>query len=355
MFKRFRSSKFDPLAFVKAIQEQTRICDIKVCGVGIGDKFEDLTSVDLTEQELRQGSWMRMQSGIRFYGAQEEGVKRIKGIYIAAQHLKTLSTPILETVQEYCGPAYFVEQRMGQTYYHYPYHQTILSPISSNVNLIGVHIGEAGPTLPRFTAYSLLEACVEKLLPLGQNQEELEVMAEPGSLEFYYQQRLIAFLRAFEIGEEINSDFASGEFIVARSSEEEGVIEAFLINLIKEMEDQEFAQRLNSMRGGFPSADPRFNIRTIYNTLLSFYVKYKRFLGGPGIGLEGPSYPLDFAFYYTQQVFSSINKEAVAQIKAILTFIIDPKQRSFDKKEMIEQFGYPNVDLEWMKNQEDYY
>lgn len=344
--------EFDPLAFVQAIQEQTRIYDIKVCGVRLGDKFEDLTSVSLTEQELRQGSWMRVQSGIRFYGGELEGVKRIKGIFIAAQYLKPLNTPILETVQDHCGPAYFVEQRMGQTYYHYPDHRTILSPISNNVNLIGVHIGEAGPTLPQYSAYSLLEAFVEILLPLGNYKREFELKAEPGSLEYYYHQRLIAFLRAFEIGEEINSDFVDCEFIAARSSEEVGVIEAFLINLIKEMEDQDFAQRLNSMRGRFPSADPRFNIRIIYNSLLSFYIKYKRFLGGTAIGLEGPSYPLDFAFYYTHQVYSSINKEAVEQIRAILAFIIDPKKRSFDKKEMIEQFGYPNVDIEWMKNQE---
>jgi len=45
----------------------------------------------------------------------------------------------------------------------------------------------------------------------------------------------------------------------------------------------------------------------------------------------------------------------VEQIKAILTFIINLKQRSFDKKEIIEQFGYPNVDIELMKNKGDYY
>lgn len=353
MSNSFRSPKFDPFAFAQAIKEQTKICDIKVCGVSVGDRFEDLFEVSLTEQELRSGSWMRMQSGIRFYGVEEEGLKRVNGIFIAALYLKPLDVPLLETIQRYCGPAYFVEQRMGQTYYHYPKHKTVLSPVSNNENLVGVHIGNAGPKLPIYTAYSLLEAFVNFLLPLNNYHREIEIEANSGSLQYYYQQRLIAFLKAFEVGEELNSDLVSCKFILARNPDTK--LEAYLLDLIGNMQDREFAQRLNSMRGHNNLASSQFDIYLFFKSLLTFYVRYKRFVSNNFISLEGPSYPMDFAFYYTHQVYSSINQEAVEKIRAILAFIIDPKQRSFDKKQMIEEFGYPDVDLEQMKSQEDYY
>ncbi|MBX2875508.1 MAG: hypothetical protein KTR30_25550 [Saprospiraceae bacterium] len=350
-----QEAKFDPIAFVEALKQGQKICDIKVCGVCIGDRFKDLTEVSLTEQELRSGSWMRMQSRIRFYGVEEEGVKRIEGIYIAALHLKPLAVPLLETIQHYCGPAYFVEQRMGQTYYHYPKHKTILSPVSNNENLVGVHIGNAGPRLPIYTAYSLLDTFVEFLLPLDNYQREIEIETNPGSLQYYYQQRLTSLLRAFGVGEELNSDLGSCKFILARNPDEEKEVEAFLLDLIKNMKDREFAQRLNSMRGRHQQASSQFDIYLFFTSLLTFYVRYKRFVANNSISLEGPSFSLEFASYYTRQVYTSIQQEAVEKIRTILAFILDPAQRSFDKKQMIEQFGYPDVDLEQMKSQEDYY
>ena len=346
--------KFDPSAFVQALQQQDRICDIKVCGICLGDRFDDLIKVDLTEQEVKMGAWFRIYSGIRFYGAIVEEVKRITGIFLPAKSFEVLPTPILDTIELHHGEAYFVEQRNGSTYFHYPAHQTILSPQSGKDGPCMLYIGEGGPKLPLYTAYSFLEVFVDFIISLN-NAWEVKVKPDPGSLPYYYQQRLLAFLRAFDLGEEINADLLQYKFLLNRSPEDGIVIDGFIVELIEGMEDKEMAQRLKLLRVRTPRTKSHHTIQQIFGSLLSIYIRYKRFLPTSYFGYEGPSYTVEFASYYTREVYSSIKQEAVEKIRSILAFIIDPQQRTFDKKQMIEQFGYPDVDLEQMAREEEVY
>lgn len=346
--------KFDPNHFVQAIKQQQRICDAQVCGVCLGDRFEDLIKVDLTDQEVRSGAWSRIYAGVRFYGAIVEGVKRITGIFLTAKSFEVLPTPILDTIELHHGEAYFVEHRNGSTYFHYPAHQTILSPHSGKDGPCMLYIGESGPKLPLYTAYSFLEVFVDFIISLN-NAWELKVKPDQGFLPYYYQQRLLAFLRAFDLGEEIDADLVHCKFLLERNSDKENKVKLFLLDLIESMEDEEFRDRLKAMRDRTSPVSSSFDTHVFFTSLLSFYVKYRRFTNNNFIALEGPSFSLNFAFYYTREVYSSIKQEAVENIRSILAFIIDPEQRTFDKKQMIEQFGYPDVDLEQMEREEEVY
>ena len=50
-----------------------------------------------------------------------------------------------------------------------------------------------------------------------------------------------------------------------------------------------------------------------------------------------------------QSVNKGMDHQQFEQMENMLALIIDPFRRKFDIKEMVEQFGYPRVDIQWMR------
>jgi len=169
---------------------------------------------------------------------------------------------------------------------------------------------------------------------------------------YYRLQELQALMKAFEIGDDLQRDFEDGEFLDKRNqSDFEPIyldIEKYLRESPAEIEFLTRKKERFKRRGReFQRKDPREkDIKMVYQYLFDFVKTIRQTLrynsGWIATGTIQSRYIID----KTQRVLNSIDIDELDKIKHLLCRVISPMEVQYTINELINNYGYPDVDLQ---------
>lgn len=147
---------------------------------------------------------------------------------------------------------------------------------------------------------------------------------------FYRFKMLQSLFRVFDLGD--LKKFAEGNFVLERR------IEDYTL-LIKRMKSE--LKSVTKFRKGEEIAQSE--IAFLFKRLLEYRRIFDHMIGFSS-GLLACSARYRYAFYKIDQINSQM-RDSITPIDDVLSFIISPARKEFSKKELIELFDYPVVDL----------
>ena len=110
-------------------------------------------------------------------------------------------------------------------------------------------------------------------------------------------------------------------------------------------DEQQFAQQGNQVKS--------YQLRMLVHQLLGFSETMRQALYFNSGVMEAGSVSFRFIIQQTQSVLEDIDLSKLKRIESLLCCILDPQSQSFSRQELIDQYGFPNVnlrdiDMEWM-------
>ena len=110
-------------------------------------------------------------------------------------------------------------------------------------------------------------------------------------------------------------------------------------------DEQQFAQQGNQVKS--------YQLRMLVHQLLGFSETMRQALYFNSGVMEAGSVSFRFIIQQTQSVLEDIDLSKLKEIESLLCCILDPQSQSFSRQELIDQYGFPNVnlrdiDMEWM-------
>ena len=164
---------------------------------------------------------------------------------------------------------------------------------------------------------------------------------------YYRFLELEALLQAFDIGEDLIKDFTQLGFVERRNPQELTQLNEAVATYAskRDSDEQQFTQQGNQVKS--------YQLRMLVHQLLGFFETMRQALHFNSGVMEAGSVSFRFIIQQTQSVLEDIDLSKLKRIESLLCCIIDPKSRSFSRQELIDQYGFPDVnlrdiDMEWM-------
>lgn len=245
----------------------------------------------------------------------------IARIFVRGAALSTLEIDREADVRRCFGAPDGIERTCGAVAHHYPARALVVSWSAREGRLEHVALGPDSWKEPRYGARELLTELLVHWRDLKAHR--FEEPAE-GSIRARFH-RLSALARALELG--ALKDVTQGAFT--------------------RREPARYAALLEDVaRRGYR---PRDAVRphtadTLYRFLLDYRVDVERVLGATRGWLEC-SDPALLGMIATQTAIARSLREAIEPVDAWLCRLLDPEGRTFGERELIERFGWPDVDI----------
>jgi hypothetical protein len=157
----------------------------------------------------------------------------------------------------------------------------------------------------------------------------------------YRYQRLIALLRAFELPLAVEQ-LQNGAFLAERAPRS-----------LQFVQDELTALYQQGMLYSTPRPAEGNRYRMLYQQLFRLLHEQYRLQGFNSSWLEAGSAEAQYAILVAQRFIDSYDHSLLVPLRQMVCRLLDPADRRFSRRELIDRFGFPDVDLdevdfEWM-------
>jgi len=252
---------------------------------------------------------------------------KIRKLWIRGAPLSGLPFKREKDIEQVLGPALGSELSFGTVAYHYPRRHLSVCWDTKEDRIEYVAVGSVDWVPPVFSANDVL---VEYLagMTAGIGPEWVEP-PETGSSEWIRYKRLRALLDAFGLGDPIS--FSEAEFLEGKT------LDSF----------PKCCEAIRETMGNRISHDSGATLSSLFGMLLSYRIQAEELLHFNFGWLEVSSQDILTAIRITEHANKDLTV-ALSSIEALLIEMIDRDGRQFSKKEMIAQWDWPQVDLNFL-------
>ncbi len=194
-----------------------------------------------------------------------------------------------------------------------------------------------------YTTKTFLEVYLQfiDLVPNQSDWNEEAISSNPPRL--YRFQQLKSLMTAFEIGEDLLTDFKEGGFLSRRENLDLSLLfedmQKYVQSNISNEEQEESILILKN------DAKSSIKIRFLFKHFLKIIEETNKFINiNSGIISSMP-----IGIYFTSKtnaLIHSIDKTKFEELKMIVCSMIDSEHKIFSRKILIEKYNFPDVDLE---------
>ncbi|GAB5418059.1 MAG: hypothetical protein Crog4KO_31390 [Crocinitomicaceae bacterium] len=313
------------------------LSSISVLGTKLGDHKGSLTK-DLIIEENNQ-VWFRSQKGIAIRFS-IEAPNRIIEYQFLPETLAALEMKQKKHVQLCFGPADAIEIKGEVSFYFYEIQQIVVAWDNENDCLLSVHLGENRIQQTRYSIKDFLALFREfkAMVPDSSNWQLNQLKSNESG--YYRLKQLLSLMKAFNLGSDLLSDVHRRGFLKHRT-------EADFAPLISDMKSY-----LVRSKKGIQCSNTEFKNMpyAFYDRLLHHFFQFseemRNLIRINDDWLEADSVTSHYSIFKTEEVLKSIDLKALEEIENLLHKIMDPHQQVFSKSMLIEQFDFPDVDLE---------
>ncbi len=157
---------------------------------------------------------------------------------------------------------------------------------------------------------------------------------------FYLLQQIQALILAFNNEKVSLSQFIQGDFIEQRQLSEYNL---FIQKIIDDTADEESSFYERNLKR-FNEEKSVTDIKEIFKFHFDFLVELDKLSGSKGL-IGRNRLVNNYAYTKRYEITDSINSEKVKDLKEGIALIINPHNKSFSMKELVEKHGYPDLDL----------
>lgn len=322
---------FDALPFdsITQLRPDTPSVDRSWGSEGVFDLREDGSQVAVPREtllaELRQYGGRAYAGMVTF----ELADGRIRSIWVRGLLLRTLPIGSEAAIEQWLGPSSGVERTLGWNIHHYPERGLSVGWHAKEGRLEHVAFGPVGWTEPKFGAREVLSEWLAAHSVLAPEWKEPEDRA---SSKWVRHARVMALLRAFELGSP--EDFSQGRFL------EEKALSGY----------PRAAGALKEFERDFPK--PRSDsLCRLFWWLLTYREEAEPLLQIHSGWLSASHPGILTALRATGRANSRV-KEALSEVETLLVELISPSGKQVTEREMIERWGWPQVDLQQLLQDE---
>ncbi len=332
--------------FISQIEKGIAPLEVGINGIKVGDAFDPIPNED-TSSVTRET--VKIWKSVSYYRA-EDGSDRVEEIFLPIPFFAGHHQQVFQTLEKQYGPPYFIYTMMGAEYHYYSEEgMTVQFSASNKGREIVLYIGGKGGRVPIFKPQKLLDLYVNFILCYSEfNPIEDFVAKNPTSLIQQESEVLLALIKAFTESQSIRS-FEDRSFIDRRDlSEYDPVIKEIMTSVNANAGKYKYYQ-FRPLSEKIRSID----LMVLFQSLLSFYIAYKRYRKRSEWSTTG-FWGYEYANILKTTVNEGINTAQISKIEDLLAILISPNQQEFDLKTMIEVYGYPNIDIELMRVNQQY-
>lgn len=314
---------------------QKSASDWEVYGFSLGDDFDSVIN-EVSSYDGNRG--LKVYKQVKFYKSKDSN--KIGGIFFSIPLFQDRYIEFLKAIKENYGEPYFEHLKMNNRLLYYCSEGFIVSIPNDEIEKgICLSLGECGHRLQSFKAVDLLDAYF-KMSNLDsyvfrEDNKEIKTHLEEVKLD-----ALKALLLAF-VGDNDIKKFKYGKFILDGNSEVTN-------KRISELGNVEIFLSLKHSTTSIISEPSKFELYQFWSNLFKYYfnsITYIRnsrmfnFTNWQRQDLE------DFKIVIPRHLVI----QRIDELKKMLGRFIDPDQREYDIKVMIEDYGYPSEDIYWME------
>lgn len=313
------------------------LASITVLGMAFGANKESLPQ-GLIDQD-NERVWFRTEKGVAFRFTKETPL-RIVEFALFPTVLGELQLKRKKHIQLCFGPADAIEIMRGRTFYFYEDQKIVITWDNENDCLFSLYLGENFIQQTRYSIKDFLKMFQEFKAMVPDTAEWQLNRLKWNEPRYYRLKQLQSLMLAFNLGTDLLSDVQNRGFLKHRSAEDLAPI----INDLQKYIDQ--SPREQKRQSSAP-ADPRpEEFVMLIQSFFRFSEEMRRLIGFNSDWIETGSVTSRYSIYKTTEVLKSIDLKGLEEIEALLFKILNPQERIFSKSELVEQYNFPDVDLE---------
>lgn len=317
---------------------------ISLMGYKLGDSLNG-THLQMKDKEPDYYGWLNVNDTVAFRVTKNTEAKILE-FQIKAPGLSDFYVNRMQDIEKVFGKARADEERNNVKNYFYPERKMVVSYDTFNSRLKSVYIGKNFITMSGFRVKDFLYQFIKfrSIIPY-QHLDSIELIDYQANKLRWLQ--LKALMKAFDLGESLK-EFDHGSGIINKLSLSE------LEPVIKKLE--EFAQTDELASSIYQRNKKRykedyieiikFELPILFRVFISFIEKLESFYNENKGWLEAGSITVLYSINKTSEIQKGIDDEKVQEIRDLLCYLMDPKDRIFTKDEMITLFGYPKEDAD---------
>ncbi|UTW63062.1 hypothetical protein KFE98_02590 [bacterium SCSIO 12741] len=310
---------------------------ITVLGIGLNDSSESIPPELITEDP--RGGWLNTSKGVAFRISENEP-KVIVEFILKPELLKELKLTKKSRIEQRFGEASAIEHKLGSTYYFYENQKMVISWNNSNDQLFGIYLGENVIKQTQFRVKDFLDKYYEfKAMTPNYNEWNAKSL-KYNKPRFYRFKELESLMVAFDIGNDLLTDFKNRKFLNHRTLEDFRPI----VEDIERYVSQNGFEKLRWERERERLKDIR-SFGMLVQIFMRFSEEMRNLLNFNSGWLESGSVTSRYSIHKTHQLLKSIDLQELHEIEHLLCKLIDPKERTFTKSELIKNYEFPDVDL----------
>ncbi|MDJ1504040.1 hypothetical protein [Xanthocytophaga agilis] len=331
------NNKFEILDNLAIItQPEVSVSQLMLNGISLGDD-ESLLSIEFVESQWQVDKITKNVKS-RTGGGYKIKNGKIVEIYLTEELVENLGIISTKDIIQTFGPTKAIEKSYGRLHFHYESRNIIVQWSETDKKLTRIFWGDVIP-YPTFRREDILKQYLD-LQGLSPDVYDwsIEYFSDNPPRLYRYKQ-LEALFQAFGIDPKYIQSFNAGEFIKARPvadySEWLTDIEAYSLPIGLERDRDFNRDTVNHNK-----------LIHIFAYLFKYRMVLERTLQYNSGWLEG--YGATWVRYMIDKTEGFLNEENRAYVKYLdnlLCVAIDPYQQQYKKYELIEKYGYPDVDL----------
>lgn len=327
---------------IHLLKEDFDIEKITLLGVRLNQNYEALLGkLSITEKNIVENGWVNTHENDMYCYRVSDG--KVIEFLIRKEGTTPLNITKEEEIQVQFGKADSIEKRNGWHYYFYSKKHLVISWEGNKV--WGIYVGNNRITPKVYTAKDFLEIYLDFIdyIPNESDWNEEAVSSNPPRL--YRLKRLKSLMKAFEIGEDLSKDFENGSFLRKRDNTEYTLlhkdIEKHVANYPSGRQKERHKEQLSreKIKSGL-------SLSFTFPKFLEVIRRADNLLKINSGVLEASTLMGYYTVKKVWEVANTIDREKLEEIKELLCSMIDPKQKTFLQKTLIEKYDFPDVDLE---------
>ncbi|MDJ1468675.1 hypothetical protein QNI19_26205 [Cytophagaceae bacterium DM2B3-1] len=330
------NNKFEILDNLSIItQPGVSVSQLMLNGISLGDD-ESLLSIEFVESQWqvdKMTKWVKSKIGGQ-YKIKNGKVVEISLMEELVESLRITST---KDIFQNFGPTKAIDKKYGQLLFHYEPRNIVVHWSETDKKLTRIFWGDVIP-YPTLRRENLLEQYLDLrgFSPEPHSWSEKNFRNNPPRLYRYKQ--LDSLFQAFGIDLKYMQSFEEGEFIKARPvtdyTEWFSDIEAYGLQTGLERDRDFNRDTVNHDK-----------LIRIFAYLFKYRMVLERTLQYNSGWLEAGATWARYMIDKTEGFLNEENRAYIKYLDNLLCFAIDPYQQQYKKYELIEKYGYPDVDL----------
>ncbi|MEL6133443.1 MAG: hypothetical protein AAFR59_08785 [Bacteroidota bacterium] len=306
-------------------------------GIRLGDTVGEVKrQLNLRDQPLQWG-WLHVDRGfaIRLDASRQS----VAEFLLKPKVVSRLGMTYKRKIRKILGNPEAVE-RAGGTLYFYPSKQMIVKWNDEENKLVGIYLGDLSIQETKYGAHDFLRKfqAFKRMVPDPQSWKPKKlIFNEP---RYYRLKELLSMMKAFDLGEDLYEDIEQKRFLKRRKKEDFAGLLTDLECYIetRDWEKVHYATEKNRVRNmsRFPMVIGHF---------MRFSEQARALLAFNEGWMEASSVEARYTIFKTAGITSSIDQSKLEQMETIICKVMNPQALSFTKFELIQDYGFPDVDL----------